>query len=425
MRFNKSLKIALNIIFHSKVRTWLTIIGIVIGIAAIVSIVSLGQGAQQSLTQNLNSLSADIITINSGFSRAFGAGAGFRTGGMDGGLEGGSGATTGLTPKNLTERDVIALRGVSNVQSVMGIISGSVDTVTYLGKSARGSIEGVDEGLWKSMDSTALASGRYLVQGDTDAVVVGGRVATSTFTNIQINQPITINGKIFRVVGILAVAGGTDDSRIFMPLESALPLLDGKTKNNFDSITVKVTDISQVDDTVTQITSTLMASHGILQSKNQDFSVTSMKAVQERVSSILGSMSIFLTAIAAISLIVGAIGIMNSMFTSVLEKTRDIGVLKALGAKNSDILGIFLINSGIIGLVGGIFGIILGVIASSYISILAGASSGSGGISFSAYVSPFLVIGVFIISLVVGLIAGAIPAYRASRLNPVEALRYE
>lgn len=140
----------------------------------------------------------------------------------------------------------------------------------------------------------------------------------------------------------------------------------------------------------------------------------------------------FLSAIATISLIVGAIGIMNTMFTSVLEKTREIGILKALGAKNRDILVIFLLNAAIIGIIGGIFGIILGIIASSYISVLAGGTTtgGMGGGGFgrifsSSYVSLTLIIEVFLVSIFVGLISGAIPAYRASRLKPVDALRYE
>jgi len=141
---------------------------------------------------------------------------------------------------------------------------------------------------------------------------------------------------------------------------------------------------------------------------------------------------LFLSAIATISLIVGAIGIMNTMFTSVLEKTREIGILKALGAKNRDILVIFLLNAAIIGIIGGIFGIILGIIASSYISVLAGGTTtgGMGGGGFgrifsSSYVSLTLIIEVFLVSIFVGLISGAIPAYRASRLKPVDALRYE
>lgn len=424
MKITKSFKIALNIILHSKVRSWLTIIGIVIGIAAIVTIISLGQGAQRTLEQNLNSLSADIITINPGSSRAFGAGVAFRQGG--GGFEFG-GPSSGNTAKNLTTRDVMALRGIQNIAYIQGTISGSAEDASYLGKTARVSVQGVDPAVWKNFVTTELASGRYLSQGDANVVVVGSRIATSTFTDMQINRQITIGGATFRIVGILEQSG-QDDSRIYMPIENAVTILENKDRKSFDSISVKIKDLSQTDDTVEKITSALMLSHGVLQTSKQDFSVTSQKSIQERVSSTLSSMSLFLSAIAAISLVVGAIGIMNTMFTSVLEKTREIGILKAIGAKNRDILAIFLLNAGTIGLIGGIFGVIIGLLASGYLgSFISGGAGGDlGRLSLAnAYVSPQLVIGVFLVSIAVGLISGAIPAYRASRLKPVDALRYE
>lgn len=424
MKIRTSLKIALNIIIHSKIRSWLTVIGIVIGIAAIVSIISIGQGAQKTLEANLNTLSADMITINSGFSRASGASAGFHGGDFGGPSGGGESRTSqGPTPKNLTYRDVIVLKSVPNVAYVMGIVSGSVDTVSYLGKSSRGSIMGVDPAVWRDMTSTELASGRYLIQGDVNCVVIGGRIASSTFTNLQVNRQISIAGKSFKIIGILKESGGSDDSRIIMPIENAVTILANKDKKTFDSIQIKIKDISLTDDTVAQITSKLMMSHGILQASKQDFSITTLKSMQERIGSALSTMSLFLSAIAAISLIVGAIGIMNTMFTSVLERTKEIGILKALGSRNKDILMIFLFNSGIIGLVGGILGIILGVVASTLISSAAGISLGR--FALSTYVSPTLVIGVFAISMFIGLVAGAIPAYRASRLRPVDALRFE
>ena len=427
MRLKKSFKIALNIILNSKLRSWLTIIGIVIGIAAIVSIVSLSQGAQRTLEQNLNSLSVDIITINPGFSRAMGMGAEFRGGGgPEGGGFGGGGFTqsSASVSKNLTVRDLTVLKSISNIKEIMGTISGSVDEVSYLGKTARGSIQGVDPAVWKNIISTELSSGRYLNQGDVNVVVIGGRIASSTFTDVQINRQISIDGKAFNIVGILKESGGNDDSRIFMPISSAINVLEDKDAKTFDSITVKVKDISLTDNTILQITTKLMASHGILQGKRQDFSVSSLKSMQERVSSTLSSMTLFLTAIAAISLIVGAIGIMNSTFTSVLEKTRDIGILKALGARNMDIMIIFLLNSGLVGLIGGILGVVLGLFGSSFIGQLAGASFGRLSLS-SAYTSIPLMIEVFALSMFVGLVAGAVPAYGASKLKPVDALRYE
>ena len=432
MKLKRSFKIALNIILHSKLRSWLTIIGIVIGIAAVISIVSIGQGAQKSLEQNLNSLSADIITISPGFSRAQGPESDFRD------LSGGNFNTGGTTTKNLTVKDIAILKTVPNILQIMGIVSGTVNDVSFLGKTSRSSITGVDPAVWKNIVTAELASGRYISSGDVNVVVVGGRLATSTFSGMEINRQISIGGQSFRIVGILKESGtsggpggSSDDNKIFMPIENAITILEGKDKKNFDSVIVKLEDISMTNETITQITNKLMLSHGILQSSKKDFSVESPTSMQERISSTLGSTSIFLTGIAIISLIVGAIGIMNSMFTSVLEKTKEIGILKALGAKDRDILTIFLLNSGIIGLIGGLFGIILGIFASSYIGEVSGTTSLTGGggpmgrFLSSTYISPELVIGIFILSVVVGLVSGAIPAYRASKLEPVDALRYE
>ncbi|OGI15701.1 hypothetical protein A3K63_04715 [Candidatus Micrarchaeota archaeon RBG_16_49_10] len=418
MRFKKSFKIALNIILHSRLRSWLTIIGIVIGIGAIVAIISVGQGAEKSLERNLNALSADIITVTPDVFRASGPGAGFRQASEF------QASRSSSEAKNLTVRDATFLKSVPNVEYVMGTISGNAEA-TYLGKTARVSVQGVDTGVWKDIVSTELESGRYLNKGELGVIVVGSRIQSSVFTDLQVNRQINIEGKSFRVVGVLKQSG-TDDSRVFMPIENALTVLEDKDEKNFDAITVKIRDISLSDETATQIESKLMLSHGILQESKKDFTVTSLKSIQERVSSALSSMSLFLSSIAAISLVVGSIGIMNTMFTSVLEKTKEIGVLKAIGATNRDILAIFLMNAGIIGLIGGIFGVVLGVVSSSFIVQMIGMDESVGRFRLSsAYVDPKMVLGVFAISILVGLLAGAIPAYRASKLKPVDALRYE
>jgi len=178
-----------------------------------------------------------------------------------------------------------------------------------------------------------------------------------------------------------------------------------------------------------------MMSRGILKEKNIDFSVSNPASIQETIQQTLNTMTLFLGAIAAISLVVGGIGIANSMFTSVLEKTKDIGIMKAIGAKNKYILMIFLLNSGLIGLVGGIGGVILGFFVSTTISNMANFSSSSvsaipgrgviGNFFSSSYVRLDLVLGALLFSVVIGVIAGLIPAYRASKLNPVDALRSE
>jgi len=421
MRLRKSLELAWNILAHSKLRSWLTIIGIVIGIAAVVSIISVSQGAQRSLEERFGQLGADIITISPGYSRA----SGFRGPGRDFG-NGGSTADQ----EDLTDKDVLALKSVPNIKFVMGQVSGRAE-IKYLGESGEVSITGVDTDTWKDITTDELEAGRYLTKGDIYSTVIGHRRATSFFDNeVQVNRQITIEGRIFKVVGIFKE--GENDNAFIIPLDPARDLLEDIDQDEFTSITVKADNVDDiVNKTLPAIEKKLMLSRGILKEEDRDFSVSSMLEMQSTITQTLNTMSIFLGAIAAISLVVGAVGISNTMFTSVLEKTKEIGVMKAIGAKNKDILFIFLFNSGMIGFVGGLGGVIVGSVASGYISLLvSGVSGGGPGGGFarafsSTSLSPNLLIFAFLFSIVLGMVAGAIPAWRASRLKPVDALRYE
>jgi len=422
MRASKSFKLSLNILLHSKLRSWLTILGIIIGIAAVVSIISISEGAQQQLESRLGTFGADIITITPGFSRAQGPG-GFGRGGFD--REDSSNTDT----KNLTSKDVLMLKNLPNIEYIMGQISGRED-LTYMTKTATLSITGVDTSVWKDITTEQLASGRFLTSGDSYSVVLGGSIVSSTFENgIPLNSKVTIGGKSFKVVGILE-----EGRTIYMPVDIARTIIEDAGGEKFDSISVKLEDISLSNETITTITSKLMLSHGIIDTTKKDFTVSSPTSMQETIQQTMDTMTLFLGAIAAISLIVGAVGIANTMFTSVLEKTKEIGIMKAIGAQDKDIMIIFLLNSALIGLIGGLGGVILGYFASTLISSWGGigtaVTSGRGGgflggFGSSTYVSPELIIGALLFSVLIGMIAGAIPAYRASKLNPVDALRYE
>jgi putative ABC transport system permease protein len=420
MKASKSFKLSLNILLHSKLRSWLTIIGIIIGIAAVVSIISISEGAQQQLESRLGTLGADILTITPGFSRAQGSGNFGR------GEFGGGSVTT--NSKNLTSKDVLILKNLPNVKYIMGQISGKED-LTYLTKTATLNIIGVETNTWKDITTEELSSGRFLTNGDSYSVVLGNDIITSIFEEgIPLNSKVIIAGKSFKVVGILEEGRG-----VYMSIDTAKTILE-LTGDKFDSISVQLVDISLSNETITILTNRLMLSHGIIDENKKDFTISSQTSMQETIQQTMNTMTLFLGAIAAISLIVGAVGIANTMFTSVLEKTKEIGIMKAIGAQDKDIMTIFLLNAGLIGLIGGIGGIILGFFTSTTISSLGGISSttseasrGSflGMIGSSTYVSSELVIGTLFFSIVIGMIAGAIPAYRASKLNPVDALRYE
>ena len=414
MRISKSLQLALNILLHSKLRSWLTIIGIVIGIAAVVAIVSISNGAQQQLEERLGDFGADVITITPGFSRAQGFGGGFR-----GGPPGGEGSSTS-EQKNLTSKDVIVLKTIDNVKHVMGEVSARGD-LTYSSKTATVSARGVDTLVWKEITTEELVSGRLLTKGDAYSVVLGGDIVENTFDGeIQLNRNVVIEGKTFKVVGILD--GG---STVYIPIDIARTTFEDIGEREFDSISVKIENVELSDETVAKIEKKLMFLRGILKEADKDFTVSNPAAMQESIQETMSAMALFLGAIAAISLLVGAIGIANTMFTSVLEKTKEIGIMKAIGAKNRDILIIFLLNSGMIGLVGGLGGVILGYLGSGLVSSLGSSDGGMMRMFGTTLVTPGLLIGALLFSIVIGMIAGVIPAYRASRLKPVDALRYE
>lgn len=424
MRIQKSFKLALNILLHSKLRSWLTILGIVIGVAAIVAIVSIGKGAQASVNERLGTLGADIFTVSSGGDRAS----------RSFGNEGGSSSATSTKAKNLTQNDVQVIRSVEGVSIVNGLISGRA-TLDYLAETTSVSVTGADTTAWKNMVTTELDSGRYLDPGDSNenVIVIGNRIASTTFKQqLLVNNVVTLSttsqpAKSFKIVGILKSSGSSfgsgEDNGIYMPISAARTLLD-KGPSKLDSISVKVTNSENVDSIVNETSSRLMLSRHVTD-KTKDFSITSSKAMQERLTSVTQTFTIFLAAIAAVSLLVGAVGIANTMFTSVLEKTREIGIMKAIGAKNIDIMLIFLINSGLVGLVGGVIGIVLGA-GISYIlpNFLSGLGSiGRGGLT--TVLPTSLLVEAILVSVGIGMIAGAIPAYRASKLKPVDALRYE
>jgi len=424
MKLQKSFKLALNILVHSKLRSWLTIIGIVIGVASVVAIVSIGEGAQASIQERLGGLGADIITVSPGFSRA--------SGGFRGGPEGErTSTTTSKATKNLTQKDVQVIKSIEGVAFINGIVSGR-GSMTYLAQTASVSIEGVDALAWKNIITTELESGRYLDPGDTNSIVIGNRIAKSMFKQqLAPNMAVTIEGKSFKIVGILKASGGGfggggGDNNVFMPVATARELLRPGS-DDFDSISVKVSDPNMVELIVNETDSKLMLSRHVT-ARTKDFTVTSSQQLQSQIASVTGTLTTFLAAIAAVSLLVGAVGIANTLFTSVLEKTKEIGIMKAIGARNSDIMTIFLLNAGLVGLTGGLIGIGLGsgisMLLPNFLSRLPFGGGGANGTIRT--VLPFnLLISALLLSVSIGLIAGAIPAYRASRLKPVDALRYE
>ncbi len=411
MRLSKCLKHAFNMVLHSKLRSWLTILGIVIGVGAVIAIVSLSESAQQEMESQLSGLGGDLITLTAGFSRG---GMAFRGPGGD---FGGGGAKATKEDIVLDRTDVQTLKGVPEIAYIDTEIRGSVD-VSYLGRSGTVTLTGVDQKTWSHVTTETLSDGRFLDSADQNVIVIGGGLASSYFDQpLGINKMLTIEGSTYRVVGILDDNGRS----IYMPIQMAFQVIPDKEQGVYDTIIIKVKNEDTVLEDLTKIEQRLMVTRHVT-NRTKDFSLSSNKQMQATRAEMMSTMSMFLIALAAVSLIVGAVGIANTMFTSVLEKTRDIGIMKAIGARNSDILLIFLFNSAIIGLVGGILGIIFGGVLSGFIPALLGDVRffrGGGFVSMNAIMMAVSV------SVGVGVIAGAIPAWKASKLKPVDALRYE
>ncbi|MDA0525541.1 ABC transporter permease [Methanococcoides alaskense] len=412
MRFKTSLKLATNILLHSKIRSWLTIIGIVIGVASVVSIVALGDAMTESVESSFEDMDLTMITVTPGYSGAQ----------SSMGPPGRGGGTTTTDEDELTDKDIMALRSIEEIEYMYGQISGKAD-VDYTGETASLSVTGVDPQVWKYTSNMDYDSGRALEPSDNYVAVIGYNVANELFDQpIGVNRVITIEDKSVRVIGILE--DGESNNAVIMPIDAAINVIEDAEKDVYGSIVIKVEDEDVVESAVEEIESTLLTSRHVAE-KDRDFSVTDSKSQMDGVSDMVSSMTYFLGAIAGVSLLVGAVGIANTMFTSVMEKTKEIGTMKAIGAKNRDIMMIFVMNSALVGFVGGFLGIVLGEIVSRVVIPMSGLQIGRTATSSATGLSPELMVLGIGLAMLIGVISGVIPAYNASKMKPVDALRYE
>jgi putative ABC transport system permease protein len=438
MKISDILKLSLNSLTHRGLRSWLTILGIIIGVAVVIAMLSIGAGMSQSMKTQLSGFGADVITVSAGRTRAQGPEGGFggrfQPGGGFSQTAGSSSSTSSSssasTPK-LTDKDITTILTAQGVEAVSGIITGRI-SVQYLAKTVTVSVEGVDPTAWNSMTTSKLESGRFLEVGDGTSVLIGYNVAHEIFgTNLTENSPIKIGDKTYNVVGMLQQSGtggfGGDDRTIFMTLAVARDVVTGLDSDQYSSIQVKVTNTNLVDQVIQNIDSVLYTSR-MVTVDTADFTVTSPTAMLQTIQNTMATLTFFLTGIAAISLLVGAIGIANTMFMSVMERTRLIGILKSIGTRNSEIMKLFLTESGIIGLMGGLLGVFLGFIVVGVISNVGISIMGMGRMGTStslAVVTPDLILFALLFSTVIGIVSGLIPARKAAKLQIVEAMRSE
>ncbi|ETA68432.1 ABC-type antimicrobial peptide transport system, permease component [Methanolobus tindarius DSM 2278] len=419
MRRSTYIKLATNILVHSKIRSWLTIIGIVIGVGSVVTIMALSDSMAADMEEQFADMDLTLIQVTPGYSHA-------SAGGPGGGPPGSGGSTSSSSSSDdddpeLTKKDIQALKAVSNIDYIYGEISGSDLEVYFMGETADLSVTGVDSQVWQYTVTYDLESGRLLDASDANVVVIGYGIAHDMFDDeVGLNRVLTIEGKSYRVVGILAE--DEDDNSIFMPIDAAVEIVEDAEDDVYDTIVVKASDVDYVETVVDDIEERLMLSRGIMDEDDRDFSVSDSLSRAESASEMMESMTIFLGAIAGVSLLVGSVGIANTMFTSVMEKTKEIGTMKAIGAKNRDILMIFLFNSALVGFVGGVLGILLSLVLTMLMPYLGISMMRS---SMGMTVAPYLMVLGVSIAIFIGVLSGIIPAYNASKMKPVDALRYE
>jgi putative ABC transport system permease protein len=397
------LKLAFRNILNRRRRSWLTVVGIFIGIAAVVSLVALGQGLDQSITDEFERIGADKIFVNPGASQT---------------------STTGFAESSavLDGDDLAAIRRVRGVDAAEGSLFRSA-RVSHRDDSQFVTVIGMPAGsdLVTEAWNFETASGRMIRGTDRSSVTVGARLADSAFNDqLDIRSKLELDGRAFRVAGILEPSGDPEvDRGLLLPYDRAKAVFE--TGDQFDYIIVRVQDGFDPETVKANVERELRRERG-LEPGDEDFTVSTPQDIIGSFRNVLSIVQAIVVGIASISLLVGGVGIMNTMYTAVNDRTREIGVMKAIGAKNRDVLVIFLFESGIIGLFGGLVGVAVG----AGISVAAArAATQYSSIPISAAISPELVAGALLFSFGVGTVSGVLPARNAARLQPVDALRYE
>ena len=392
----------------NKMRSGLTVLGIIIGVAAVIAVLAIGNGTQESILGEIQGVGTNLLFVTSG----------------------GSEDITNPKPLTLSDADALAEPfSAPSIDGVAPVLNGRVE-VTFAGENKSTTVVGVTPD-YASVRNVGLSEGEFVsdtdLAGRSAVVLLGTEVAEDLFGRKSglVGEKVRIEGQPFRVIGILEEKGGSamgsEDDQILVPMTTAQTrLLQRSTPNQVDIIYVQAVASDAVPQASLEISQILSARHRTMIGE-EDFSILSQQDFLDLASTITGVLTIFLGGIAAISLLVGGIGIMNIMMVSVVERTREIGLRKALGARRIDILSQFLIESLLLSVLGGFIGILLGWALSAIVEQIA-AGSGTPIVPAMTLESVLLAV---LFSAGIGIFFGLYPANRASMLEPVEALRYE
>lgn len=387
----------------NKVRTGLTVLGIVIGISSVIAMVSIGQGAQADIQGRISAMGSNLLIVSPGSQRNFGSVLRQQAG----------------TASTLTMKDEEAI--TSTVQQIKAVapVSSARSQITIRGSNTNAQIVGTTAD-YAQARNIQLASGNFIseqnVRSLNKVAVIGDTVRSDLFgdSTSVVGQKIRIGTLTFSIIGLAKATGNQADRQVFAPIGTVQQYLAGS--QSLSEIDISAVSDSAVNAVKRDVQALLLSRHGIADSASADFTITSLQDIADTISSTTRTFTILLGSIAAISLVVGGIGIMNMMLTTVSERTREIGLRKALGAKSGDISLQFLSESSVITLLGGAIGIVLGWLEALGVKQFTGTST-------TVTLSSILL--AFFVSAGIGLVFGYYPARKASLLNPIDALRYE